>query len=447
MVKYDTVKVLEMNERKIIDRKLLAGFAKEVGLNALHLEALGENRQWEIVVGGDMLERLVEIQHQFEQLVVMGDDEYRGFYIEVPRPAPEEWGNAEELITSGEYDSREAFLADWLAFNPMETKWFHVASSRYGDSRSIRVTDRKHTHFIITNCPKYTDIEPDDTWRRENLTRLFDYLERVIDVVVANPDGFNDYVAHNLPYQQRIGRISQKEFNRIVPNFKIEVEDRETAIKALEDSVHGHSSPLLETMTIRKYCTYFRIANEVYEAYHRKRGLRGRIHTDPQDVPEELRDAVYYKRKKFMDVAEMYDIDSQEDFIRFATDHYGELGLSRLNIFASNDRQQGWKIVVSNSYSANAGLAIEVATALYKAGAPLLIYDAEKLLRILLEEDYVRLVPDSYHNYMGYQEEGSVYELPWEYECSVDSNSVLTKEQYQVIVSIAEWQDVERIFL
>lgn len=436
-----------MNERKIIDRKLITGLAKDVGLNASHLEALGESRQWEIVVGGDMLERLVEIQHRFERLAVMGDDEYRGFYIEVPRPAPEEWGNAEELITSGEYDSREAFLADWLAFNPMETRWFHVASSRYGDSRSIRVTDRKHTHFIITNHSKCTDAEPDDTWCRENLTRLFDYLERMIDVIVANPDGFNDYVAHNLPYQQRIGRIAQREFNRIVPKFKIEVEDRETAIKALEDSVHGLSAPLLKIMTIRKYCTYFRIANEVYENYHRKRGFRGRIHTDPQDVPEELRDVVYYKRKKFMDVAEMYDIDSQEDFIRFATDHYGELGLSRLNIFASNDRQQGWKIVVSNSYSANAGLAIEVATALYKAGAPLLIYDAEKLLRILLEEDYVRLVPDSYHNYMGYQEEGSVYELPWEYECSVDSNSVLTKEQYQVIVSIAEWQDVERIFL
>ncbi len=436
-----------MNERKIIDRKLITGLAKEVGLNASHLEALGESRQWEIVVGGDMLERLVEIQHRFERLAVMGDDEYRGFYIEVPRLAPEEWGYTEELITSGEYDSQEAFLVDWLAFNPMDTRWFHVASSRYGDSWSIRVTDQKHTHFIITNHSKCTDAEPDDTWCRENLTRLFDYLQRMIDVIVANPDGFNDYVAHNLPYQQRIGRIAQKDFNRIVPKFKIEVEDRETAIKALEDSVHGHSAPLFETMTIRRYCTYYRIANEVYEAYHQKRGLRGRIHTDPQDVPEELRDVVYYKRKKFVDETKMYDIDSQEDFMRFATDHYGELGLSRLNIFASHDRQQGWKIVVSNSYSANAGLAIEVATALYKAKAPLLTYDAEKLLRILLEEDYVRLVPDSYHNYMGYQEEGSVYELPWEYECSVDSNSVLTKEQYQAIVSIAEWQDVERIFL
>ena len=129
----------------------------------------------------------------------------------------------------------------------------------------------------------------------------------------------------------------------------------------------------------------------------------------------------------------------------FATDHYGELGLSRLNVFASNDRQQGLKIVVSNSYSANARLAIEVATALYKGGTPLQIYDAEKLLRILLEEDYVRLVPDSYHNYMGYQEEGTVYDLPWEYEGSDEATSILRTEQYQAIVSLAEWLPEEYV--
>lgn len=434
-----------MNERKSIDRKLLADLTKEVGLNTSHLGVLGERQHWEIVVGCDMLDRIIEIQHRFGRLAVMGDDEYRGFYIEVPRPTPEEWGEAEELIASGEYDSREAFLADWLAFNPMETRWFHVASTRYGDSRSIRVTDRKRTRFIITNRSACADGEPDDTWCRETLTRLFDYLKRLIDIVVANPDGFNDYVAHNLPYQQRTGRIAQKEFNRIVPNFKIEVEDPETAIKALEDSVHGRSVLPLESMTIRLYCTYYRIANEAYEAYYRNRGASGRVYEDPQDVPEDLRDVAYYKRMKFVDVEALYDIDSPADFIRFATDHYGELGLSRLNIFASNKCQQGWMIVVSNSYSANAGLAIEVATALYKAGAPLLIYDAEKLLRILREEDWVRLVPSSFHNYMGYQEEGIVYELPWEYECSDDGDSPLTLEQYHAIVSLTEWLPEEQV--
>lgn len=433
-----------MNERNIIDRKFFADLAKEVGLNASHLEALGESRQWEIVVGGDMLERLVEIQHRFERLAVMGDDEYRGFYIEVPRPAPEEWGDAEELIATGEYESRESFLEDWLACNPMETRWFHVASCRYSDSRSIRITDRKRTRFIIANRSNCEDAESDYLWSKEILISLFDYLERLIDVIVANPDGFNDYVADNLPYQQRTGRISQKEFDSIVPNFKIEVEDMETSIKALEDSVHKHSAPLLETMTIRKYCTYYRIANEVYETYYRKRGVSECIYVDPHDVPEELRDVVYYKRVKFVDVTEMYDIDSQEDFMRFATDHYGELGLSRLNILASNDRQHGWKIVVSNSYSAKVGLAIEVATALYKAGVPLMIYDAEKFLKILKEEDYVRLVPESFHNYMGYQEEGRVYELPWEYECADDDDSFLTLKQYHALVSTVEWQSESR---
>lgn len=433
-----------MNERKIIDRKLLADLAKEVGLNTSHLEALGESHQWEIVVGGDMLERLVEIQHRFERLAVMGDDDYRGFYIEVPRPAPEEWGDAEELIATEKYESRESFLEDWHAFNPMETRWFHVASCRYRDSRSIRITDRKRTRFIIANRSNCEDAESDCLWSKEILISLFDYLERLIDVIVANPDGFNDYVAHNLPYQQRTGRIAQKDFNRIVPKFKIEVEDRETVIKALEDSVHGHSAHLFETMTIRRYCTYYCIANEVYEAYHRKRGLWGRIHTDPQEVPEELRDVVYYKRKKSVDVTEMYEIDSTKDFMRFAIDHYGELSLSRLNIFASNDRQHGWKIVVSNSYSAKVELAIEVATALYKAGVPLMIYDAEKFLKILKEEDYVRLVPESFHNYMGYQEEGCVYELPWEYECADDDDSFLTLKQYHALVSTAEWQSESR---
>lgn len=434
-----------MNERNIIDRKFFADLAKEVGLNASHLEVLGESRQWEFVVGGDMLERLVEIQHQFERLAVMGDDEYRGFYIEVPRPAPEEWGEAEELIATGEYESRESFLEDWLACNPMETRWFHVASCRYRDSRSIRITDRKRTRFIIANRSNCEDAESDYLWYKEILISLFDYLERLIDVIVANPDGFNDYVAHNLPYQQRIGRISQKEFDDIVPIFKIEVDDMETAIKALEDSVNGCSVPLLETMTIRKYCSYYRIANEAYETYYRNRGVGECLYVDPQDVPEELRDVVYYKRVKFVDVTEMYDIDSLDDFRRFATDHYGELGLSRLNILASYDRQYRWKIVVSNSYSANVELAIEVATALCKAGVPLMIYDAEKFLKILKEEDYVRLVPESFHNYMGYQEEGCVYELPWEYECADDDDSFLTLKQYHSLVSIAEWQPESRV--
>ena len=100
---------------------------------------------------------------------------------------------------------------------------------RYADGLSL----------IHISC---ADGESDDGWYQDSLARLFCYLQRLVDVIVANPDGFNDYVAHNLPCQQRIGRIARKELNRIAPSFKINVEDRETAIKALEDSAKEHSA-------------------------------------------------------------------------------------------------------------------------------------------------------------------------------------------------------------
>lgn len=120
-------------------------------------------------------------------------------------------------------------------------------------------------------------------------------------------------------------------------------------------------------MTIRKYCKFYRIANEAYKAYHKKRGIGGRINKDSKRDLQKISDVAYYKYMKYVDVENLYNVDSQEDFIRFATDHYGELGLSRLNILASNVQHQGWKIVVSNSYSSNVGLAMEVAVSLYKA--------------------------------------------------------------------------------
>lgn len=55
---------------------------------------------------------MIETQRQFERLAVIGDEECRGFYIEVPRPTSEDWGNAEKLIASGEYSSMDAYQSD-----------------------------------------------------------------------------------------------------------------------------------------------------------------------------------------------------------------------------------------------------------------------------------------------------------------------------------------------
>ena len=57
---------------------------------------------------------------------------------------------------------------------------------------------------------------------------------------------------------------SSTESNR---DLKIEVEDETTVIKALEDSVCKNFGQPLDTMTIRSYCKYYRIAHEAYDRY------------------------------------------------------------------------------------------------------------------------------------------------------------------------------------
>lgn len=159
----------------------------------------------------------------------------------------------------------------------------------------------------------------------------------------------------------------------------------------------------------------------------------------------ELQDVAYYNMVKFCHLQDKYDLDSETDFNKFASDHYGELGLSRLNVLASDFDSPGWRIIVSNSYSAYVDVAVEVATALYKSGVPLEIHDAAKLLRILKEEDHVKLIPYTFHDYMGHHEEGTVYQLPWEYECMDSEENVLSLKQYHEIISLAEWDEIEKV--
>ncbi len=431
-------------------RQFFADLAKEFNLNAGIIERLGNAHNHEIVVGGAELDLLIELQEKLKMLEVMGDDEFRRFYIEIPRPKPEEWGNCEECIEDGEYETKEKFYEDWQCWNPMESRWFHISSMKYRECRALRIMDRKYTWVMMTNESSYRDkrgASHTDYGYEKILTSIFSYLKKLVDAIISDPDGFNSYVSANLPYQQRDGRIARKELYRIVPRLRIEVEDRETALKALEDSVAEIYRKPFENMTIRLFCKYFRIGHEAYDRYFMKLDPDRKPRTIKDDVPEELRDIAYYDMVKLGGLKGNYDLDSQEDFEKFAHDHYGELGLSRLNIGASNYDSPGWMITVSNSYSSHVDVAIDVATALYKAGAPLKIYSADKLLKILKEEDYVKLIPDTYHDYMNHHEEGTVFQLPWEYECDGGDEAYFTVEQYKEIVDLAQWEEEAKVKL
>jgi hypothetical protein len=129
-----------------------------------------------------------------------------------------------------------------------------------------------------------------------------------------------------------------------------------------------------------------------------------------------------------------------------AFDHYGELGLSRNNVHATDYYTPGgWLISFGVSYSAWVDAGCEIALAIYEAGAPLLMHNSQKILDILEGKDYVKLTPHIFHDYLNHHEEGSVFDLP--YECDLEDGDGITREQYDEIVSLATWKPEEQLAL
>lgn len=57
----------------------------------------------------------------------------------------------------------------------------------------------------------------------------------------------------------------------------------------------------------------------------------------------------------------------------------------------------------------------------------------------------MRLTPNTFHDYLNHHEERSVFALP--YGCYLDNGDEITREQYDEIVSLAEWQSEVQVAL
>ena len=119
-------------KKKIFNKAFFAGLAKKHGLYSTMFRNLGHGHDTEIIVEDEYFDRLVHIQNKLECFCAMGDDERRAFYLIVPRPSPEEWGNCDDDIASGEYENREEWLVHFISGRFMETGDRSVAMSTAG---------------------------------------------------------------------------------------------------------------------------------------------------------------------------------------------------------------------------------------------------------------------------------------------------------------------------
>ena len=424
---------------------------------------------------------LMGIKELLDVFAPIGDDCLHGLWIEVPRGKPSDWASFKEAREWGDVNSRKEYLAQWRSEFPMESYWYFVSVSQYRGHTYLHITDHDSRWCIIHDDVRWDhhSIGPLD-WYLEPLLML---LKEKFAEIVKDVEAYNRYVEEHLPKRQRTGRIARKDLNRIVPWQRRRPKNLRRVIKMLKEgianeavyrmtepkliegefrrpSVSNESVALppcyrepLPKMSIRIYAKYFRVAYVAYEKHFsslRWRSKRGR--KEYREFLEEsaaMTDIEFYRRYqhgRHGEITDETDFDSEEAFKKMAYDHYGELGLSRNNVHATGYYTPGkWLITFGVSYSAWVDAGCEIALALYEAGAPLLVHDAQKMLDILEERDFVMLTPHTFHDYLNHHEEGSVFDLP--YECYLGDGDDITREQYDEIVSLAEWSPEEKVVL
>lgn len=435
-----------------------------------------------ICVSGRSLELLMEIKGLLDVFAPSGDDYRHSLWIEVPRGKPSDWCSFNDAKDWAEEEvyTRADYLKEWKSNYPMESQWYHIAVTQYRGHTYLHMVENDHWWCQIHDDDDKHVHHRDMEWLLEPLA---EFLREKVPVIAADVEAYNRYVDEHLPKRQRTGRIARKDLDRIVPWQRRRPKNVKKVIKMLKEcianeEVYRRTEPKwvvdkferpeisidesqlppcyrepLPKMSIRIYSKYFRVAYEAYEAHFQRlyrRNKRERMeYAEFLEEATKLDDIGFYRRYQMGnrgEITDETDFDSEEAFKEMAFDHYGELGLSRNDVHATDYYTPGgWLISFGVSYSAWVDAGCEIALALYEAGAPLLLHNAQKMLDILEAKDYVRLTPHTFHDYLNHHEEGSVFDLP--YECYLGLDEEITREQYDEIVSLATWNPVGQLEL
>lgn len=421
-------------------------------------------------VAGRSRELLLEIKSLLEVFAPSGDDHRHGLWIEVPRGKPEDWCSFRDAkcYYNEDIKTREDYSDEWEKWNPQESQWYYLSTTRYKGKTYLHIVQNDHWWCLLHDDDEKTAHVEDWSWYLEPLAA---FLRKKVPAIAKDVTAYNRYVDEHLPKRQRTGRIARKDLDRIVPWQRRRPRNYRKVIRMLKECIANekiyerlnkgekveivppfYREPLPH-MSIRIYAKYFRVAYGAYKEHfrplrRRSRQERGEYAAWQEEVAG-LTDIEFYRRFQFGrhgEITDETDFDSEQAFKDMAFDHYGELGLSRNDVHATDYYTPGgWLITFGVSYSAWVDAGCEIALALYEAGAPLLVYDAQKMLDVLEGKDYVKLTPHTFHDYLNHHKEGSVFALP--YECYLDRDDELTRAQYNEIVSLAEWDKEDQLEL
>jgi hypothetical protein len=315
--------------------------------------------------------------------VLAEDGGVRTMWIKVPRGPIEAFGDYKEWRKAGEVRNCKEFSDWWLADFPEETAWFRVHAESYNGKDWVIVRDRG-IYVLLMHDPATKEYE------RENLSDFAESLLRFVEsemaVVTTDVDAYNRYLAENMPYNRRHGRILRSTYNTLYPDAKTMVSDNHLAmLRELATNPDGWSAKdRIPVMTAREYLRIWRLAVEA---------MREESH-DEAVLDDEYFRARHFENRSILDC----DPNSPEAFAEWNSSRGRggyrpyDLKYRSIQLFPRND-EQGWWFIVRADGLMLLDEMLRITYALWSAGIPVNLSSACKLVEIVDETDYVGIQP------------------------------------------------------
>ncbi len=379
------------------------------------------------VVDDASLEVMLRIEKTMSRLDVVGDDDKRILWIELK--APRKRDREEDADANGNY-------------------WYLLITGCYQQMHYMILSNRDWRFVDLRSHESGRGERKPDVWHgniSKALRKLEKYVTALVDRICANPDEYNDYVAENLPYNKRKGKIRRKDLNRICPSYR--TFDNPEEVVSIVKAVQNMPITTFDKMTLRTYMHVWRI---LYEAYCTKDRFS---HDDAQHFSG-LSDAEVFEHNSKGREIEGLNLDSEADYLAWEKEnssyHCHDVAYARVHLqpikkgdYSSDEKLDvpngKWYFSLGYSVYGYSQDVVNMLEALRDAGIGLRCSSSERLLKMALEDDWVSIssMPNKYtHN----DELGNEISLPY-----VDDD--ITEEHVRQVIETAEWEPLERVRL
>lgn len=160
-------------------------------------------------------ELLDELFALLEQIAPISENGARSLWLRAERGPIEDYGDPEDEVENGEYESEEQFIEEWKSWFPDEIAWYHF-SAVHVKSEDYRAISLSHKIIIVQDGRRKPGGFPNEI--PEFVQWLIDGVRECIDMLRQGT--YNDYVAKNLPPQHRTGKIMRRDFWNVWPESR-----------------------------------------------------------------------------------------------------------------------------------------------------------------------------------------------------------------------------------